>query len=108
MISNTLLAVGFYETNEPIQNPTVIYTDNAFECPVWLIKGEEGGYTAIVPTLPGAISEGETVDEAISNITEALQGALGRYLEAGSIPWRDEPQKADEEIAFKKRIVVNV
>lgn len=32
----------------------------------------EGGYTAIVPTLPGCITYGETVDEAISMAREAI------------------------------------
>ena len=33
---------------------------------------EEGGYTAIVPSLPGCISEGETREEALRNIREAI------------------------------------
>ena len=34
---------------------------------------EEGGYTVYVPSLPGCISEGETRDEALSNIREAIE-----------------------------------
>ncbi|MEK7448157.1 MAG: type II toxin-antitoxin system HicB family antitoxin [Planctomycetota bacterium] len=34
---------------------------------------EEGGYTAIVPVLPGCISEGNTREEAIKNIREAIE-----------------------------------
>ncbi|GAB1451112.1 hypothetical protein MASR2M47_11680 [Draconibacterium sp.] len=33
----------------------------------------EGGYTASVPTLPGCITYGETVDEAISMAKEAIE-----------------------------------
>ena len=33
---------------------------------------EEGGYTAYVPKLPGCVSEGETYEEALANIREAL------------------------------------
>lgn len=33
----------------------------------------EGGYTVTVPALPGCISEGETRDEAIRNIMEAIE-----------------------------------
>jgi predicted RNase H-like HicB family nuclease len=40
---------------------------------------EEGGFTASVPSLPGCISQGETREEALENIKEAI--AL--YLEAG-------------------------
>jgi predicted RNase H-like HicB family nuclease len=33
---------------------------------------EEGGYTAYVPSLPGCLSEGDTLDEAMTNIREAI------------------------------------
>lgn len=38
-----------------------------------LEPGDEGGYTVYVPSLPGCISEGETVEEAIDNIRNAIQ-----------------------------------
>jgi predicted RNase H-like HicB family nuclease len=38
-----------------------------------LEPSEEGGYTAYVPTLPGCISEGDTRDEALANIREAIE-----------------------------------
>ncbi len=40
---------------------------------VYLEPSEEGGYTAIVPSLPGCISEGETKKEALKNIREAIE-----------------------------------
>jgi len=40
---------------------------------VVLEPSEEGGYTAIVPSLPGCISEGNTKDEALKNIREAVE-----------------------------------
>lgn len=33
---------------------------------------EEGGYTVLVPSLPGCISEGDTLEEARNNIMEAI------------------------------------
>ncbi|MFA6571318.1 MAG: type II toxin-antitoxin system HicB family antitoxin [Bacteroidota bacterium] len=36
------------------------------ECP-------EGGYTVYAPSLPGCISEGETKEEALVNIREAIE-----------------------------------
>jgi predicted RNase H-like HicB family nuclease len=39
---------------------------------------EEGGYTAIVPALPGCISEGDSKEETIINIKEAIE----LYLES--------------------------
>ena len=40
---------------------------------VILEPSEEGGYTAIVPALPGCISEGNTRQEALRNIREAIE-----------------------------------
>lgn len=40
---------------------------------VVLEPSEEGGYTALVPALPGCISEGETVEEALANAREAIE-----------------------------------
>jgi protein-tyrosine phosphatase len=40
---------------------------------VVLEPSEEGGYTVYVPALPGCISEGDTVDEAMRNIREAIE-----------------------------------
>jgi antitoxin HicB len=45
---------------------------------VLLNREPEGGYTANVPTLPGCITYGETVDEAISMAKEAI----GLYIES--------------------------
>jgi predicted RNase H-like HicB family nuclease len=39
---------------------------------VILEPSDEGGFTAIVPSLPGCISEGDTRDEALINIREAI------------------------------------
>lgn len=38
-----------------------------------LEPSDEGGFTVYVPSLPGCISEGETEEEALSNIREAIE-----------------------------------
>ena len=48
------------------------------ELDIILEMQEEGGYTVYVPSLPGCISEGETKEEAVKNIKEAIE----LYLEA--------------------------
>jgi predicted RNase H-like HicB family nuclease len=40
---------------------------------VVLRKSEEGGYTAFVPALPGCLSEGDTREQALANIREAIE-----------------------------------
>lgn len=38
-----------------------------------LEPSDEGGFTAIVPCLPGCISEGDSKEEALANIHEAIE-----------------------------------
>ena len=40
---------------------------------VVLEPSDEGGYTVTVPALPGCISEGETREQALLNIREAIE-----------------------------------
>ncbi len=41
-------------------------------------KAEEGGYWAEVPALPGCATQGETFEDLLKNLYEAIEG----YLEA--------------------------
>ena len=45
---------------------------------VLLRKEPEGGYTAIVPTLPGCVTFGDSIEEAITMAKEAIE----LYLES--------------------------
>ncbi|PKG32044.1 type II toxin-antitoxin system HicB family antitoxin [Methanoregula sp.] len=40
---------------------------------VLLRKEPEGGYTAIVPTLPGCVTFGDSIDETITMAKEAIE-----------------------------------
>ncbi len=48
-------------------------------------EAEEGGYWAEVPALAGCVTQGETMDELISNIHEAVEGCLSVEIEPSSI-----------------------
>ena len=50
---------------------------------VVLEPSEEGGYTVYVPALPGCVSEGDTQEEALVNIREAIE----LYLEPVDDDW---------------------
>ncbi len=39
-------------------------------------KTEEDGYWAEVPSIPGCVIQGETIDELLSNLHEAVKGCL--------------------------------
>ena len=41
-----------------------------------LEPAEEGGYIASVPIYPSCVSQGETLEEALDNIEDALLGCL--------------------------------
>ena len=39
-------------------------------------KADEGGYWAEVPSIPGCATQGDSFDELLSNIYEAVEGCL--------------------------------
>ena len=39
-------------------------------------EAEEGGYWAEVPSIPGCATQGETFEELLENIYEAVEGCL--------------------------------
>lgn len=39
-------------------------------------EAEEGGFWAEVPAIPGCATQGETMDELIRNLHEAIEGCL--------------------------------
>jgi predicted RNase H-like HicB family nuclease len=58
---------------------------------VLLRKEPEGGYTVIVPSLPGCVTYGETVEEAIKKAKEAIELYLETLKDLGEeIPTDDE------------------
>ncbi len=63
-------------------------------------EAEEGGVWVEVPALPGCYSQGESVEEALGNVREAI--AL--YLET----LRDEGQDApkDAEVVYQVSVAV--
>lgn len=63
----------------------------AMEFTVLIHSAEEGGFWVEVPTLPGCFSQGETFEEAMVNIREAIELHLEVLREDGS----DLPQEDD-------------
>jgi predicted RNase H-like HicB family nuclease len=72
-----------------------------FSYSVFYEQAPEGGYVAIVPTLPGCHTQGETLEEAERNVKEAI--AL--YLE--SLATHGEPIPR-EGLSFQGRVSVPV
>lgn len=51
--------------------------------PAVFYEAEEGGYSVMVPDLPGCISEGDTLAEAIDMITDAIDSWITDEIEDG-------------------------
>jgi predicted RNase H-like HicB family nuclease len=48
---------------------------------VVLHPAEEGGYWAEVPAIPGCATQGETFEELLANLYEAIEGCLSVPVE---------------------------
>ena len=48
----------------------------------------EGGYWAEVPAIPGCATEGDTWDELLSNLYEAIEGCLS--IDVSTLPVDDK------------------
>ena len=52
-----------------------------------LTRGNEGGFVAMVPVLPGCVSQGRTRRDALKNVREAAEAYVEALLEDGlSVP----------------------
>lgn len=93
---------GVYSWTKEHSNPR-------FQFEIAICPDEDGGYFVIVPELAGVVSEGDSVEEAEANVSEAIQGALIVYREHGEpIPLRREGQPELPPDCIRKWIVVNV
>jgi predicted RNase H-like HicB family nuclease len=54
---------------------------------------EEGGFWAEVPSIPGCATQGDTFEELLQNLYEAIEGCLSVDL--------DEPKSSDEGRVFE-------
>jgi len=60
---------------------------------------EDGGFVAECPAIPGCVSEGETVEEALANIREAIEGCLAVLRDKGeAIPEPTDAMLATVEV----------
>ncbi len=48
-------------------------------------EAEEGGFWAEVPAIPGCATQGDTFEELLNNLYEAVEGCLSVDVEAPSI-----------------------
>jgi predicted RNase H-like HicB family nuclease len=53
-------------------------------------EAEEGGYWAEVPSIPGCATQGETFEELLTNIYEAVEGCLSVDVQDISVSEKDK------------------
>lgn len=85
------------------------FDSNSVICRAAFYKDEESGYTAIATNLPGVVSEGDTLKEAVNNIREAFELAIESYRESQMpIPWGSHVDLPEDKPTFEFHFVVNV
>lgn len=70
-----------------------------FVYPVCIYPGDESGYTVVVPDLPGCVTEGKTISDALEQVIDAASGWILDEMEDGKSapqPSLTENVKADE------------
>ena len=56
---------------------------DVYKVPLVLTPQPEGGYTVTSPVLPELVTEGDTLDEAIENVRDALKAVVEIYEDLG-------------------------
>ena len=54
-----------------------------YKIPLILAPQPEGGYTVTSPLLPELVTEGDSVDEALANVRDALAAVIEAYQDLG-------------------------
>lgn len=102
---NNTMEIVLAGISEPNVHWTKYPAQTCFECRVGLLLENDGTFSVYAINLPGVSSQGESEQEAITNISDALVGVLSEYIAAGEIPWTDEFL---EENVIEKRVLINL
>jgi antitoxin HicB len=54
-----------------------------YRVPLVMTPQHEGGFTVTSPALPGLVTEGDTLEEALENAKDALHATLELYEDTG-------------------------
>ena len=92
---------------QPVQLSLTNFEDNIIECRALIVPESDGWFSAYASRLPGIVSGGATIDEAVAELSEAFAAAISIYRENGEeIPWTDD--FAMPPGAIKRWILVDV
>jgi predicted RNase H-like HicB family nuclease len=69
---------------------------------VLIRAGNESGYVATVPALPGCVSQGKTRRQVLRNIREAIEAYIEALLEDGlPVPVQTDAQLVEVEVSAR-------
>jgi antitoxin HicB len=66
---------------------------DAIKIPLLLTPQKEGGFTVTSPLLPELITEGDTLEEALGNVGDAVRAVMELYGDLG----RDFPSNLEQD-----------
>lgn len=56
---------------------------HVYRVPLVLTPQPEGGYTVTSPSLPGLVTEGDSLEQALENVEDAFRATLELYEDTG-------------------------
>jgi antitoxin HicB len=77
-----------------------------YKIPLTLAPQPEGGYTVTSPLLPELVTEGDTVEEALDNVKDALAAVIETYQDLGR-PLPGNSQILDVSIPLSFETVIS-
>ena len=78
---------------------------HVYKIPLVLTTQPEGGYTVTSPALPKLITEGDTVEEALAHVQDALAAVVELYEDLGK-PLPDSILGDPDRITFEYPVTV--
>ncbi|MBI1927560.1 type II toxin-antitoxin system HicB family antitoxin [Candidatus Poribacteria bacterium] len=70
-----------------------------YKVPLVLTPQPEGGYTVTSPLLPELVTEGDSLDEALENVKDALAAVIELYQDLGrSLPQNTQIPDANSPV----------
>jgi antitoxin HicB len=81
----TMWGLGFHSWSVCVARKALVllYKGKMSKFLVYIEPAEEGGYIVSCPQLPGCVTQGETVEEAIAMIKDAIQGYIASLKKHG-------------------------
>ena len=77
-----------------------------FKVPLVMSPQEEGGYTVTSPVLPELVTEGDSVEDALENVRDALAAVIEIYEDQGRpLPPGVETNPEGSSIRFESLVM---